>query len=109
MPTLKKAPLGLIICLGLLCSASPAFAETHPFTNISFGRSATETFSNPNGIAVDESTGDVYVTDLGTNTVSKFDSSGTLIESWGTKGVLDGSTVCVPHGETWQPCGDRRR
>jgi hypothetical protein len=68
-------------------NVAPALAEAHPFL-FSFG-----SFSNPNGIAVDESSGDVYVADLGTNTVSKFDASGALIESWGTKGVLDGSTT----------------
>ena len=67
--------------------ATPAFAETHPLVS-SFG-----SFSNPNGIAIDESTGDVYVADLGTNTVSKFDASGGLVESWGTKGQIDGSTT----------------
>ena len=50
--------------------ASPALAETHPFVR-SFG-----SFSNPNGIAVDESTGDVYVADIGTNAVYKFDANG---------------------------------
>jgi hypothetical protein len=50
--------------------ASPALAGTHPFVG-SFG-----SFSNPNGIAVDESSGDVYVADIGTNTVYKFDANG---------------------------------
>ncbi|MGA8362903.1 MAG: hypothetical protein WB709_00105 [Solirubrobacteraceae bacterium] len=47
-----------------------ARAETHPLV-ISFG-----SFTNPNGIAVDESSGDVYIADIGTNTISKFDASG---------------------------------
>ncbi len=50
--------------------ATPALAETHPF-QFSFG-----SFTDPNGIAVEESTGDVYVADIGTNTVSKFDATG---------------------------------
>ena len=57
-----------IVALG--AGASPALAETHPFVT-SFG-----SFSNPNGIAIDESTGDVYVADIGTNMVYKFDASG---------------------------------
>ena len=76
-----------ILVLTMLAGATHALADTHPF-QFSFG-----SFTNPNGIGVDESTGDVYVADLGTNTVSKFDASGALIESWGTKGVLDGSTT----------------
>ena len=54
-------------------AASPALAETHPPVG-SFG-----SFTNPNGIAVEESTGDVYVADLGTDTVSKFDANGTPV------------------------------
>jgi NHL repeat len=51
------------IVLTMLATVPPALAETHPFTNTSFGRTSTEGFSNPNGIAVDESSGDVYVAD----------------------------------------------
>ena len=50
--------------------ASPALAESHPKIG-EFG-----SFTNPNGIAVDETTGDVYVADIGTSTVSKFDANG---------------------------------
>ena len=73
MRILKKTPLAAAVFLGLMFSAVPALAETHPFLS-KFG-----SFSNPNGIAVDESTSDVYVADLGTNTVSKFDASGTPV------------------------------
>jgi NHL repeat len=63
-----------ILLLAAMGFGSPlARAETHPFIT-SFG-----SFANPNGIAVDESSGDVYVADLGTNTVSKFDASGTPV------------------------------
>jgi hypothetical protein len=95
MRILKHSPLAMIVLLAFLFSTSPAQAEcfppspggSHPCLK-EFG-----SFTNPNGIAVDESTGDVYVADLGTNTVSKFDSAGALVESWGTSGVLDGSTT----------------
>ena len=63
--------VAVLVTMGV--GASPALAETHPFLS-SFG-----SFTNPNGIAVDEATGDVYVADLGTNTVSKFDASGTPV------------------------------
>jgi hypothetical protein len=59
--------LAVVVSLAL---AGPALAETHSFIT-SFG-----SFTNPNGIAVDEATGDVYVADLGTDTVYKFDASG---------------------------------
>ncbi len=65
------------VSLWLSSGSARAFAagEAHPFLS-GFGRSATETFSNPNGIAIDESTGDVYVADIGTDTVYKFDARG---------------------------------
>lgn len=63
-----------IVVLAMLAGAAPALAEIHPF-QFSFG-----SFSNPNGIAVQESTGDVYVADIGTDTVSKFDAAGNPVE-----------------------------
>jgi hypothetical protein len=72
MRILKKTPLSLIAFLGLLFSASPALAAAEPHPKIGeFG-----SFANPNGIAIEESTGDVYVADLATNTVSRFDATG---------------------------------
>ncbi len=54
-------------------------------------------FISPEFVAVDNSggpsNGDVYVGDRGDNIVTKFSESGALIESWGTKGQLDGSTT----------------
>ena len=73
------ASLAATLLVAMGAGASSALAETHPFLNISFGRSATEPFENPNGIAVDESSGDVYVADigaLGAGTVYKFDANG---------------------------------
>jgi hypothetical protein len=50
--------LMITVLVAVTSGASPALAETHPFL-FSFG-----SFANPNGIAVDESAGDVYVADL---------------------------------------------
>jgi DNA-binding beta-propeller fold protein YncE len=72
----RPARLGLalaaVVVLWLSLGGASAFAagEAHPLLS-SFG-----SFSNPNGIAIDESTGDVYVADIGTNTVYKFDAGG---------------------------------
>ncbi len=71
-----KQPLALaftLVLATLAFSATPALAETHPFVT-SFG-----SFTNPNAIAVEESTGDVYVADIGTDAVSRFDANGTLV------------------------------
>ncbi len=71
----KPLALGFTLVLAILAfSASPALAETHPFV-ASFG-----SFTNPNGIAVEESTGDVYIADIGTDTVSRFAADGNPVE-----------------------------
>ncbi len=77
IPAALSLAVAAIVALG--ASASPALAgEAHPVLH-EFGHNATEAFSNPNGIAVEESTGDVYVTDIGTDTVYKFDASGSPV------------------------------
>lgn len=70
----KLSLAAAIIVLTMLAGATPALAETHPFL-FSFG-----SFTNPNGIAVEEATGDVYVADIGTDTVSKFDATGSPVD-----------------------------
>src|SRR5487761_1500171 len=61
------AVLGVWLSLG---SVAALAGEVHPKVG-EFG-----SFANPNGIAVDEATGDVYVAGIGANTVYKFDASG---------------------------------
>ncbi len=79
--TRKLGVAATALVLTALCGLTPAFAagEQHPLTS-SFERSSGVPFSNPNGIAVDEGTGDVYVADLGTDTVYKFDAGGTPVD-----------------------------
>src|ERR1700689_1940260 len=77
-PTALSLAIAVIVALG--AGASPALAgEAHPFLR-EFGHNATEAFSNPNGIAVEESTGEVYVADIGTDTVYKFDANGNPVD-----------------------------
>ncbi len=63
------AMLGVWLSLG--SAAALAAAEPHPSDQAKFG-----SFSNPNGIAIDEASGDVYVADIGTDTIYKFDAQG---------------------------------
>ncbi len=68
----RRIAVSMILSLAallVLAAASALAAQTHPFLG-SFG-----SFGNPNGIAVDSS-GDVYVADIATDTVQKFDASG---------------------------------
>ncbi len=73
--------VGCVVSLiaALAFSASPALAE-EPHPPIEHTAFETDSFTNPNGIAVEESTGDVYVADISMGTVSKFDASGNSVE-----------------------------
>jgi DNA-binding beta-propeller fold protein YncE len=74
IPTALSLAVAVIVALGAGASPALAAGEAHPLLS-SFG-----SFSSPNGIAIDESTGDVYVADIGTNTVYKFDANGKPVE-----------------------------
>jgi hypothetical protein len=65
----------------LALSASSAFAvKTHPFTGTSFGPEGAAggeaTFSDVEGVAVEQSSHDVFVYDAGAGKIYKFDSAG---------------------------------
>ncbi len=66
--------LVVTVLIGSGVGASSALAESHPFL-FSFG-----SLSDPNGIAIDQSSGDVYVADIGTDTVYKFDANGDPVD-----------------------------
>ncbi len=89
----RPARLGLafgVITLWLLLCGASAFAagEAHPFLR-SFG-----SLSNPNGIAIDAASGDVYVADIGTATVYKFDANGNPVNFSGLgSNALTGSAT----------------
>lgn len=52
--------------------------------------STLEYMVNPYGIAVDNDTGTVYVTETGNHRVQYFDSNGTAIGTWGSYGTQEG-------------------
>src|SRR5579885_713322 len=54
-----------------------------------YGLQNTGQFAFPQGVTVDSS-GNVYVTDLGNRRIEKFDNSGTFLFTWGTKGSGNG-------------------
>jgi hypothetical protein len=68
---------------------------TAPETTCQPGVPGTEpgAFTTPEFVAVDPTTGDVYVGDTGDNLVSKFSSSGVLEATWGKGGQLNGSST----------------
>src|SRR5574337_35053 len=55
-----------------------------------YGLQTTGKFAYPQGIATDSS-GNVYVTDLGNRRVEQFDNTGNFLSTWGTKGSGNGT------------------
>ncbi len=69
------ASLALAVLLTAGVAATSAFAgEAHPFL-FSFG-----SFANPSGIAIDQAGGDVYVADIHTDTIYKFNAAGSPVD-----------------------------
>jgi DNA-binding beta-propeller fold protein YncE len=52
--------------------------------------SASGLFDTPTGIAVNQSTGDVYVVDSGNDRINQYTATGSFIRSFGTTGTSDG-------------------
>lgn len=70
------AVLGVVVGVWLALGSASALASAEPHQKVGeFG-----SFSNPNGIAIDESSGDVYVADIATSAVYKFDASGNPVD-----------------------------
>lgn len=97
----------------LAAGASAVMTEAVPavafnYVHISqFGAPGSQAgdFSEPQGLAIDQSTHDVYVADAGNHRVEKFDASGNFIAAWGW-GVSDGaeqSEVCVKECQAGVP------
>ena len=55
------------------------------------------TLKSPEGIAVDSSSGNVYVADTANNRIQVFSSNGTFISKWGEYGSPNG-TLKSPEG-----------
>jgi len=92
---LKRFPLTLIgIMVIVLSSIIIPYAKADMTPSFetqwgSYGLQTTGQFAFPQGIAVDSS-GHVYVTDLGNRRIEKFDASGNFLDTWGTKGSGNG-------------------
>lgn len=82
--------------LGVLLTSAPASAikQYVPATPASFGESGTGAgqVAAPEGVAVNDATGDVYVVDTGNARIDEWNATGeTFIRAWGW-GVADGVT-----------------
>ena len=50
-------------------------------------------FNSPSSVAVNPSSGNVYVADTGNNRIEEFTSSGIFIKKWGSSGSADGEFI----------------
>ncbi len=96
--------LALCLLLGMLagCGSSDAPRDSPRFRGVpadtaaefgTYGTAAAE-FKEPFGIAVDQSSGDVYVVDTKNARIQKFTSAGSFLLAWGW-GVADGRTQAL--------------
>jgi hypothetical protein len=105
----RRVPfVALVGAAGLLAlSASPASAAFSSHTlSTTIAGSGTNALSNPNSVAVDDATGDVYVTDPASHRVEKFDSSGNFLLMFG-KSVNSGTgdpNLCTNAGAPTDVC-----
>jgi uncharacterized membrane protein len=79
--------------VGFLALASPALASKGVVGF--FGGQSGEpalggTFNNPQGVAVNQATGDIYVADHNNGRVQRFDSSGAFVSAWGRDVIQSG-------------------
>ena len=87
----KRALCTVAGALGILAgSSAPALAlETHVFST-SFSGSGANALSNPQGVAIDQMTGEVYVVDEANNRVEIFSGAGAFISAFGAAGSGSG-------------------
>jgi NHL repeat len=99
-PSHHRKTLGSIAaccCLaGMLFSAAPALALEgyEPATPASFGEPGPGAgqLEGPEGVAVNDTTGDVYVADVGNARIDEFEADGKFVRAWGW-GVTTGAAA----------------
>jgi hypothetical protein len=90
---LDNVPVALCAAVVVLAlGAASAQASLSPAGSFGGSGSGDGQFATPQGVAIDQSSGAVYVTDGGNARVEKFDSAGTFALTWGW-GVADGTAV----------------
>ena len=93
-----------VLACVLYCGASAFAARGHVFS-ASFGApgSGDGQLDEPSGVAVNESTGDVYVVDKGNGRVEEFSATGTYIGQFNGSGTLAGEGSAAPTGQFVDP------
>jgi hypothetical protein len=96
------AAFALLLTPALASAADPGVAVPHFKENL--GSAAEPTFGNPEGMAVDQASGDIYVVDAGNRTVSRWHADGTPsnFSALSATNVIDGhagEADATPKGE----------
>ena len=92
------------LLVSLTCTGSALASRGHEFTS-TFGTPCIlepctgESLKKPNGVAVNEATGDVYVVDEGANRVVRFDKEGAFLSEFNGSGLLLGEGKAAGGGE----------
>jgi hypothetical protein len=79
----SRIGIGIGLALVLVLSASPAWAKTTRVVEASFGGGELSLTAN-SGVAVDNTTHDVYVADTGHGNVAEFEPDGTSVRTFGS-------------------------
>ena len=97
---------GAAVCVGVLVfGVGVAGAQLNEMATFGSAGSAGGEFASPQGVAVDQASGDVYVVDAGNWRVEKFTASGSFVLAFGAGvDVTTGGDVCTAaSGDTCGP------
>jgi DNA-binding beta-propeller fold protein YncE len=94
-----------VAATGALLLSAPAFAARGHFYGSSFAEAGTGNgqLTEPDGVAVEEATGDVYVVDKGNDRVEYFNASGVYEGQFDGSGTLAGEVKAAPSGKFSKP------
>jgi DNA-binding beta-propeller fold protein YncE len=98
--TARRLTLALIaacsaIMIAVLASV-PALALTGHVFSTSFGGAGEHALSDPQGVAIDQVTGEVYVVDDAHSRIEAFDSAGNFVSAFGGPGAAPGQFKAPP-------------
>jgi NHL repeat/WD40-like Beta Propeller Repeat len=96
-----------VLTFAAMCCVAPAWAVRHHIFSSSFGGpgSGNGQLSEPSGVAVNETTGDVYVVDKGNDRVEEFTSAGVYVAQFDGSGTHPNEGGTAPTGKFSAPEG----
>ena len=106
--TTIAAGLAVVFVLLLACAPGALAARPHELTGTfgtpcAAGPCTGASLKKPNGVAVNEATGDVYVVDEGANRVVRFNAKGEFQSEFNGSGLLPGEGVAAGFKEPKEP------